>query len=185
MGIVQKTTDKEIQSEIERQRKVLENGIITILNYVGLQFMTEARDSLKIDTGAFPSLHKMTKKEMAEGGSQPKTGDYMDQTGNLRGSIGYFIFKDGIQVRGKVSGNFESTASAMVMLNSVPKITGFQLIGVAGMDYASYVESQGFNVITSQAAVAMVSLDTKLQAYANRKGMDSVNIETIVSSSLR
>ena len=40
---------------------------------------------------------------------------------------------------------------------------GFQSIGIAGMNYASHVESKGYNVISYQADVCLVDLATYLE----------------------
>ena len=172
MGITQKTPPGDITKELNKAWRGFDNVIVNIMNYVGLDFVSTARDSMKIDTSAFPAVHRMTKKEIREGKSQPQTGDYMDQTANLRNSIGYFLLKDGTQIRQQLHGGLESTSAAMTVLNSVPKKPGYQLIGIAGMDYASYLESQGFNVITSQAGIAMVNLNDRVNAFARRKGIN-------------
>jgi len=43
------------------------------------------------------------------------------------------------------------------------KPSGFQLILIAGMNYASYVESKGYNVISYQADICMVDLGFYLE----------------------
>jgi hypothetical protein len=181
MGIIQRTPDKEIKSEIERQKKFLEDGIIFIMNRVGLEFIVDARDSVNIDTGLFPGIHKMTKREMEKGSSQPQTGDYLDDTEHLRSSIGYFVLHNGIVIKKNVEGKSEGVSAAISMLAKIPTIIGFQLIGVAGKDYASFVESQGFNVITSQANIAMVNLQKRLQTYADKKGMTGISADMSTS----
>jgi len=53
---------------------------------------------------------------------------------------------------------------------------GYQLIGVAGMDYASYVESMGYNVISAQSVVAIEGLEKSLLKFKdrlNKKGVDA------------
>jgi len=184
MGIKRITTDKQISDDINRQSKSIGAGIINILNIVGWQFVSDARDSLKIDTSAFPARRKPTEKDGKK--KQPGTGDYMDDTGNLRGSIGYFILLNGVVIYTNMQGPGKGITAAQTMLTKVPVKSGYQLIGVAGMNYASYLESQGFNVITSQAFVAMVSFDAQIKAYAAKKGMsDAINAEVFLASTLR
>lgn len=84
------------------------------------------------------------------------TGSYQDQTGNLRASIGYMIknkgkivsenFKDGYGRTGGTDGMNKAHALA----DRVSSIYGDQLVAVlvAGEDYAVYVESMGFEVIS-------------------------------------
>ncbi len=71
---------------------------------------------------------------------------WMDQTGNLRSSIGYGIVQDGKLVRGKfeqvkdgVKGKAEGPSYLQQLASEIP--TGMALIIVAGMDYAAYVEA--------------------------------------------
>lgn len=188
MGIRQTTPPADIRRSLDEQLFALEAGIVRIMNYVGLQFVRDVRQSINIDTGAFPAVHKMTKREMSKGKSQPQTGDYLDQTAALRSSVAYFVLKDGNVIRKQNNGEKrEGVTAAQKLLDEVPKVQGYQLIGVAGMDYASYVESHGFNVITSQSNVAIVDLSDRLQAYAKRKGgLSGMEAEIIgVSTALR
>ena len=166
MGIKLITPIKEILNETKRQLKAIEEGIINRMDIIGGKFMTNAKTDLKIDTGAFPA-----KRIPKEGDPARGTGEYLDDTTNLRNSIGYFVCKNGKVVRGRVEGKAAATAAATALLATVPKTTGFQLIGVVGMDYASYMESRGFNVITSQAYVAMVDLEKALQDFAKAKNV--------------
>ena len=66
----------------------------------------------------------------------------------------------------------------MAVLTRVETLGGYQLIGVAGMDYASYLESKGFNVITSQSVIALESVEKSVRAFAAQKGLEDVNIST-------
>ena len=99
-------------------------------------------------------------------------GGFGDVTGNLRSSIGYFILKDGKiiienrKLSTKGTDKITGYGAAIHLLNEVQKITGYQLIGVAGMGYAAYVESLGYNVITIQADVALINLKTILRKAA-------------------
>ena len=85
-------------------------------------------------------------------------GTYKDQTTNLRNSIGYFIFHNGALVHD----NNNNIANRGIIEDTVKPI-GIQLIGLAGMNYASYVESKGYNVISYQADVCIVDLSTYLE----------------------
>lgn len=172
MGITPKTPQSEIDKELKKAFRGLGNVIKNIMMYVGETFVNDARRSLNIDTGAFPATHRMTKSEMEKGKSQPQTGDYLDQTSNLRSSIGYFLYKDGNLISKKLEGKPEGMSAAETLAAGATKKPGYQLIGVAGMDYASYVESQGFNVISSQGALMQVNLDTRIRAFAAKKGLN-------------
>lgn len=83
------------------------------------------------------------------------SGGYDDQTGNLRSSIGYRIYKDGdIRKEGgfKSVGGGAGIAAAREALDKYElshpvSIEGWTLVIVAGMSYAKYVEAKGYNVL--------------------------------------
>jgi len=173
MGIKPRFTPQDIARQSQQQLQGIENGMLRILHYVGLTFMEEARDDVNINTSAFPAIRKGKKGDPARG-----QGEYLDDTSALRSSIGYFVLKNGQMVFGKVEGEAEGVSAAQALLGQVPKVNiGYQLIGVAGMDYASYLEAKGYNVITSQATVALVNLETRLKAFASRKGIAGFDID--------
>lgn len=155
MGIKAKFNRADVRRMIQSDWAKIEANLFSIMAYVGESYLTKVRAGLSIDSGAFPK------------------GNYQDQTANLRSSTGYFILKDGLIVKGNTSGTPEGQQAAKSMLGSLPKLKrGYQLIGVAGMDYASRLEAMGYNVISSQAEVAMVDLSKQLKAYAAKKGFD-------------
>lgn len=167
MGITLRTPIGEITRDTLRQFQSIEDGIINRLDIIGAEFMKQAKDDLKIDRGAFPAVRK------GKPGDPPRgAGEYLDDTTNLRNSIGYYVLQNGVVVRGRVEGPAEATSAAMTLLQSIPPVKGYQLVGLAGMDYASYLESKGFNVITSQAMVAMTNVEEQMQRFAKRKNID-------------
>jgi hypothetical protein len=85
-------------------------------------------------------------------------GTYNDVTTNLRNSIGYFVFHDGELVHEK-----NDIVTNKGLIQEVIKPKGIQLIGIAGMNYASYVEAKGYNVISYQADICMVDLAMYLE----------------------
>ena len=85
-------------------------------------------------------------------------GNYQDRTANLRNSIGYVIVLDGVII----DELFEKTIQPKEVSKENPIKTGrdlayqlaegkqgLYLIVVAGMSYASYVTSKGFDVLIS------------------------------------
>ena len=155
MGIRAKFGRAEVRRMIQSDWVKIKGNLIMIMAYVGEEFLQNVRNGLQIDQGAFPK------------------GDYQDQTANLRSSTGYFILEDGRIIQGNTSGTSEGQEAARGIVSSVSKMKqGLQLIGVAGMEYASRLEAMGYNVISSQAEVAMVDLSKQLKAYAARKGFD-------------
>lgn len=86
------------------------------------------------------------------------TNTYTDRTNNLRSSIGYVIYRDGVFVKSNFAtdgsgteGSGESgTSTGLREANEVAKdfSDGYVCVLVAGMDYAVYVESKGYDVVS-------------------------------------
>jgi hypothetical protein len=135
-------------ASIAEQMKVvqrIENDVIQAMRYAGEKFVTDARS--------------MTKE----------AGGFGDVTGNLRASIGYFIMKNGRIVEQKFEDQRQiAKEAAMAVLNLVGSSSELKLIGVAGMNYASAVESRGYNVISFQADAAIVDLTSFFNAIERK-----------------
>jgi hypothetical protein len=78
---------------------------------------------------------------------------YMDQTGNLRSSIGYIVVYNGNILSQGFDAAGRGTESGQKGVQEAQKLakdiadeypTGFVLVCVAGMDYAAAVESRGY-----------------------------------------
>jgi hypothetical protein len=102
-------------------------------------------------------------------------GQYEDVTANLRNSIGYYIFQNGEMIIGSSPGNkIGKQAEGVLNANEIESLSKdaikeyikndrIQLIGFAGMNYASYVESKGYNVISYQSDICLIDLSTYLE----------------------
>lgn len=83
------------------------------------------------------------------------SGGYDDQTGNLRSSIGFRIYKNGTKVKdggfknvgkGSAISEAKSALDRYGLAYEIPSF-GWTLVIVAGMSYATYVEAKGYNVL--------------------------------------
>lgn len=129
---------RAIERYIKEETEKTEKAFIRALNYIGEKAVIEARRSQQ----------------------------YKDRTGNLRNSTGYVVVKDGQIINsvfdqnhnanrgypGRKNGKAVGRALALQLAGNFPK--GLALIVVAGMKYASYVESKGRNVLTSSERLA-------------------------------
>ncbi len=98
---------------------------------------------------------------------------YQDQTGNLRSSCGYMIiyngkiieniFEAGSQDEGKGVG--EAYAKKIASQFKGKRLV---LIGVAGMEYATAVESRGYDVITGSSEMAKNLLRRQLEKITKK-----------------
>lgn len=105
---------------------------------------------------------------------------YTDQTGNLTSSMGYIVVANGsiVDTAGfnqgvksissgtgtKYGGDGSQIGKSLAESLALNYRTGYALIVVAGMSYAAYVESKGFNVLTSAEQLADKQLPVMLAA---------------------
>lgn len=98
---------------------------------------------------------------------EPHANDWQDQTGNLRSSIGYAVFKDGKQIgqsafdtvpakNAKKGTKQDGARKGLELAREVGSqyTDGYALVVVAGMNYAVCVESKGRDVLTSAEKAA-------------------------------
>lgn len=137
MGIVKtsNTLDKTIKNFVQK----VESRILNALHYMGEQCLAEARSNY----------------------------EYVDRTGNLTASMGYAVTKDGIPItiEGFVNNASGGGQKGRELINKLASEVGgtYALIVVAGMNYAYYVESRGYNVLTSSEQLAEKQLPILLR----------------------
>ncbi len=121
MGITMKNP-KEFERELEKRVNRIEDVILRHLDKLGEEAVNYAR----------------------------LNGSYKDHTGNLRSSVGYLLVDHGIIVKqGGFSGTSEGSRKGQSYADSLARgIQGFGIIVVAGMDYAFFVETNGYDVLT-------------------------------------
>ena len=128
MGLTPLYTSNDVKEVFDTFVEDVDVQLIQLFAYVGEEFVNQARN---IRT-------------------------YKDRTGNLRSSIGYVVALDGEVKIGDFEGTGEGKARAKELVKEVlsDSSTGIVLIGVAGMQYASYVESKGYDVISGSVPKA-------------------------------
>lgn len=136
MALKSNFNEGQSMKDVQRQADSLYERIIQSFIRAGEEFVTNARGQMQD--------HAM--------------GTYKDVTTNLRNSIGYFVFHDGELVKEN-----SNIVTNKIAIQELVKPKGFQLIGIAGMNYASHVESKGYNVISYQADICMVDLAVYLE----------------------
>lgn len=124
-----------IDKKIAKEINRAENEILKKLSFIGENAVNDARGN----------------------------GDYLDDTGNLRSSVGYTILKNGETVRTSSFDRVKKEATkakkeSTKLLDELRSKfnTGFVLIVVAGMDYAVTVEARGRNVLSSSKLLAEI-----------------------------
>ena len=137
-------TDAQVRRWTDKFKDRAEDALLQALIYAGEYFVRLAREH----------------------------GEYRDITGNLRSSIGYAVAKDGqvasVNYQRAEKGSDKDTgvqqsrrlARDLAMTHN----QGFVLIGVAGMDYALYVENiKGKDVISYAEVEARKELKALLK----------------------
>ena len=99
--------------------------------------------------------------------SIPKEQGFEDQTGNLRSSIGYSVFFDGVAIHSSyevVLGGDAGAKAGQRLAQAIGEQTeGVCLVVTAGMTYALYLESKGRDVLTSAEHLAEKELPKMLE----------------------
>ena len=115
-------------------------------------FLAEVHD-LQIE-----ALQELGEQCVAHARSIPKEKGFGDVTGNLRSSIGYAIFDDGVAIHttyNQVLNGVEGVKAGEALAKKVGSETkGVCLVVTAGMNYAIYVEAKGRDVLTSAEHLA-------------------------------
>lgn len=128
------------------QTERVEQMLIRRLQYIGEECITIARNLGEEYRG-------LSAEELEARRHQPHQPNYIDDTGNLRQSIGYLVAKDGKVLKSDLkNANAENLASSV--LNDHKE--GIVLIMVAGMEYAESVTAKGYDVLSSAAITAKV-----------------------------
>lgn len=122
--------------------KRIDSAIVSRFIFIGETFVINARS-----------------KTAAEGG-------FNDQTGNLRSSICYVVFKDGIK---RSPGNIPDLSRKLVEELKSKHLSGYVLIVVAGMNYAAAVESKGKDVLTGSSIKAKAMVQAAIKDF--KKGL--------------
>jgi hypothetical protein len=140
MGIKPNFTQADIDRRLSNFLEVVELRILKRLQYLGEMCVTHARNN----------------------------GSYLNQTGNLRSSIGYVIFKDGVAIKENyevVKGGSEGAIKGKILAQKVGAKykEGYTLVVTAGMNYAAAVESRGKDVLASSEIIAKQYLPIMLK----------------------
>ena len=138
MGITPTFNPADIKKRLDAFLKVVEKRQIERLQYLGEQCVKVAREI------------------------SPEAG-FTDQTGNLRSSIGYVVFINGIAVHESyevVKGGTEGANEGSSLAKKIggKYNNGISLVVTAGMSYAVAVESRGKDVLTSAEIYAKQEL---------------------------
>jgi len=143
MAIKPNFTQADVQKRFNKFLEVVERRQIDRLKMLGEMCITRAREI-------------------------PASIGFTDQTGNLRSSIGYTIFNDGVAIHEsfeQVKEGAEGVATGRMIAEKIGdryQGKGLVLVVVAGMNYAIYLEAKGRDVLTSAEQLAQQELPRML-----------------------
>ena len=93
-------------------------------------------------------------------------GTYIDRTKQLRGSLAAYIFRNGKLIWS--DGGENDAQSRKIILEQIQLTpSGFDIIGIASKEYASHVESKGYNVMTVQGDTFIIDLGAAFYNFAS------------------
>lgn len=148
MKITPQFNGKDIEKDMQAFAEAAFEVTLSEFKQVGLQFVEAARLKGPVD------------------------GGFNDQTGNLRSSIGFIVMYNGQEVHadfeGSPNGSDKATglAKGRQYANEVAQDykEGWAIITVAGMEYASWVEAKGYDVITGSTLDGGVRMEEATRA---------------------
>lgn len=127
---------------------------------IGLEITTDMKSlsisiEKEIESQTIQHLSKILNRAIELVRTKMLNKSYEDHTGNLNSSTGFIIYKDGKVVHkdfresvigtDKATGLKEGLTSA---LSELRESKGWGVVFVSGMEYASWVESRGFEVLS-------------------------------------
>lgn len=157
MGIKADFRQSDIFKQLVEAKTRIEAGIMKVMKYTGEEFVKNARENV---------TQSVYKRAVFDKDGKKRVREAWELTGNLRSSIGYFILKYGTEISSSIGNIPEDTETGKEAIRTMirdlsKKQAGYFLVGVAGMNYASNVESYGYDVITNAKGVALVNLNQR------------------------
>lgn len=154
-------------------------GITSNIDFADLTDRFE-RLLIEVDAQILEMLHRIGQEAVTAARNVPENVGFKDQTGNLRSSIGYVIFKDGVEIESffnQVKDGTEGVKTGKKLADDIGKehTEGYTLVVVAGMNYAIYVESKGRDVLTTGELTAKKGL-VKQQADMVKNVQEAIKI---------
>lgn len=153
--IKQITPKGYIKAALENALTIETQIIIRRLRYIAEQAVNKQRDLGEEYKG-------LSAKELAKRRRKPHQPNYIDDSHNLRESIGYMIAIDGQPIAADLK---NSAAQKLAQSALEGNVKGVQLILTAGMEYAKYVHKLGYDVLTTAELFCKTELKKMLDKY--------------------
>lgn len=149
-------------------------------DYNSANFLLQLKSDVEVGYAAIiPDMIRVCKEFLVDTRGQIQDhsmGTYRDRTKQLRESLAAYIFRNGTIIWSDEGGN--GTESQRVIREQIALTpSGFDIVGIASKEYASHVESKGYNVITNQGEVFFVDLG-KVFAKLGYKDLGSLQLKS-------
>jgi len=163
-NFTQADIDKITKEYLQRVWKVTRNELLQ----VGLQFVRDARSKIPTKQYHLVAGDARIAARLVGGSINLSSADgFNDDTGNLRSSIGFILMYYGeivyqdFQLSSGGTDKSTGLAAGIAYANKLAQEynTGWAIITVAGMEYASWVEALGYDVITGSTIGAQKKLE--------------------------
>jgi len=161
-------TDKDIEKITEDYLKRVVKVTQNELMQVGFQFVRDARSKIPTKEYHLVASDARMAARLVGGSVNLSSADgFNDDTGNLRSSIGFILTYDGqivykdFQLSPKGTDKEYGLRKGVEYAEKLCKeyTSGWAIITVAGMEYASWVEALGYDVITGSTLGAEKKLE--------------------------
>lgn len=156
MGVEAKFTEADVQNYFHRCMTIIREEIIRAMTYLGEQCVRIIRN-------------------------RSASESWIDQTGNLRSSIGYAVYDYGVKLmqstfKQVMKGAEGASVGQRIVEELASKYSDtYALVVIAGMNYAEFVERiNGKDVLASTELWARVKADGYLKS-AVRKAINRIN----------
>ena len=153
---------KDVSDYLKGKVEELEKKVVAQLRVVGEMAVNMAREKGNNNPAGFPVNYtnfphprplkqRIIRQQDIDKNphvKQPAFGDYLELSGNLTSSIGFFICKNG-KVIDQEPGKVGAAKSRSLAREMAKGRKGFVLVITAGMEYAARVEAYGYDVLTT------------------------------------
>lgn len=146
-------------------KQALENAIAQETYILVRKIAAIAEKAVNLQRDLGEEYKGLSAKELAKKRRDPHKPNYIDDTTNLRQSIGYMIAVDGQPI---VANLLNSAAQQLAnsAVSGSPK--GVVLILTAGMEYAKYVHRLGYDVLTTAELFCKKEFEKMLKKYKDK-----------------
>lgn len=146
-------------------KKAIENAVSTEMQIILRRIAYIAEKAVNEQRELGDEYKGLSAEQIAETRKKSHTPNYIDDTGNLRSSIGYMLTMDGETIAADLQ-NEAARQLAQSALNGSPQ--GIVLILTAGMEYAKYVHSKGYDVLTTAELFCKKAFKEMLAKYRKK-----------------